>query len=183
MKGIADMEAMTKELEQLQERQDAIMQLSSKVVRLAGMMITAIHSHRTEDEKKLNKELAASIASLEKMEKGFEYYTQQAHQEYVEAMIFSSIVRNGSIPTRDELMEKAVPYLLGMMDVVGELKRETFDALMARNRKKAKEYYSIMKGIYDSTLHMRFANSIMPGFRRKQDTARIQLESVAAELL
>ena len=183
MEGIEGIDAMTKELEKLQDRQDQVMRLSSRTVRLAGMMITAIHSHRVGDERKLNKELAESIEDLEKMEKGFEYYTQQAHQEYVEAMIFCSIVRDMSIPTRAALMEKTVPYILGIMDVVGELKREAFDELMAKNRKKAMEYYSLMKAIYDSTLHMRFANSIMPGFRRKQDTARIQLESVAAELL
>ena len=40
-----------------------------------------------------------------------------------------------------------------------------------------------MSDIYDSTLHMRFANSILPDFRRKQDTASIQIEGVMNEIL
>jgi len=40
-----------------------------------------------------------------------------------------------------------------------------------------------MKGIYDSTRSMRFANSLVPDFRHKQDTARIQLENAGSEIL
>lgn len=183
MGSIPGINAMTKNLEALQERQSEVLQLSSKIIRLAGRMITLIHADEMAEVAKLKRELSKEIAHLSKIEKDFEYYTIQAHQEYVEASVFSYIVKGKKIPTKGELMEKAVPYLLGIMDVVGELKREALDELMAKNREKAMEYYGIMKSIYDSTLHMRFANSIMPGFRRKQDTARIQLESVAAELV
>ena len=40
-----------------------------------------------------------------------------------------------------------------------------------------------MKLIYDSTRSLRFAEAIMSGFRRKQDTGRIQLEGAGSELL
>ncbi len=180
---IPGINAMTKSLQELEDRQGKVMQLSGKIIRLAGQAITLVHAGKTTEAQKANSELSGEIAALSKIEKNFEYYAQQAHQEYVEAMVFYSIVRSGSIPTRRALQEGAVPYLLGIMDVVGELKREALDELMKKNRKKAMEYYGIMRAIYDSTLHIRFANSIMPGFRKKQDTARIQLESIAAELL
>jgi predicted translin family RNA/ssDNA-binding protein len=40
-----------------------------------------------------------------------------------------------------------------------------------------------MVDIYDSTLHLRFANAVLPDFRRKQDSARIQVENTASEIL
>ncbi len=183
MDGVPGIDKITEELEKLQSKQEKIMLLSSQVIKNAGKAITLMHAHNLSKAKALIQELSREIKELSKIEKGMEYYTQQAHQEYVEAMVFYSIISGKAIPSKEQLNESAVAYLLGIMDVVGELKREAFDELIAKNRKKAEEYYSIMKGIYDSTLHIRFANSIMPGFRKKQDTARIQLESVAAELL
>ena len=107
----------------------------------------------------------------------------QAHQEYVEAIALYNILGKHSIPSKKELNEETAPYILGLMDLVGELKREAIDELRRGNNKLASRYYELMKDIYDSTLHIRFANSILPGFRKKQDVARIQLESLASELL
>jgi len=63
------------------------------------------------------------------------------------------------------------------------LREKRYMSLRKGNNKLASSYYELMKDIYDSTLHIRFANSILPSFRKKQDVARIQLESLASELL
>ena len=81
-----------------------------------------------------------------------------------------------------ELAFGEIAYLLGMMDLVGELKREAVDAIRERRIADAESYYGFMKGIYDSTRALRFASALVPDFRRKQDTARIQIESAAGEL-
>jgi len=64
-----------------------------------------------------------------------------------------------------------------------KLREKKIDELRKGNKELASRYYELMKSIYDSTLHIRFANSILPGFRKKQDVARMQLESLASELL
>lgn len=166
----------------MQAKQEQVFSTSSRVVRLAGQMITALHNKNYKLAKSIQLEMAKDIAMLSKVEKGFEYYSMQAHQEYVEAMALSSVLINNRLPNAKELKEGSIPYLLGIMDLVGELKREAIDEIRNNDEENASMHYEIMKSIYDSTLHMRFANALLPNFRKKQDVARIQLESIAAEL-
>ena len=180
---LGEINELTGKIAKMQERLDKVMELSREVVRLSGEAMSAIHAKDSAKLRAKTKELGAKMKSLKAVERGFEYYSQDAHQEYVELMMLDSILSSGRVPTSKELKEKPIAYILGMMDVVGELKREALDELMKGNVEKAKSYYGFMKEIYDSTLHIRFANSLMPGFRRKQDTARIQIEGIAAELI
>ncbi len=69
------------------------------------------------------------------------------------------------------------------MDVMGELKREILEELRRGNLKKAENYFNKMRLIYDDTRSLRFAEAVLNGFRRKQDTARIQVESAGSEIL
>ena len=167
----------------LEHSRDAVMQRSRELIRTAGKAIAMMHASGPRGAQVMLKELKRQKASLSSVEKGFEYYALQAHQEYAEALILHSILSKKVIPSMGSIGEAEVAYLLGLMDVVGELKREAIESLRKGKNKDAKEYYKIMADIYDSTLHMRFANSVLPDFRRKQDVARIQLESVMNEML
>ncbi|MGI0141487.1 MAG: hypothetical protein ACREBF_02435 [Candidatus Micrarchaeales archaeon] len=180
---IPEIKKITKDLSALQERQDKVMSLSRSIVRLAGESISNMHAKRYGEVRKQLARLKRMVVQMRRIESGFEYYSMQSHQEYVEASILYSIIVKGTVPGPKDVSENSVNYMLGVMDVMGELKRESFEEMRAGNLKKAKEYYAIMQGIYDTTLHIRFANSILPNFRKKQDVARIQLESTGSELL
>ena len=110
---------------------------------------------------------------------------EQEHQgqEYAEAAVFSGIKTKESVPSIKEIDVDPEPYLLGLMDVMGELKREILEELRNGNTKKAEFYFGKMRLIYDSTRSLRFAEAIITGFRRKQDVARIQLEGAGSEML
>ncbi|MDE1828439.1 MAG: hypothetical protein KGH65_04735 [Candidatus Micrarchaeota archaeon] len=180
---IPEIKKITKSLETLQARQDKVMSLSRAIVRLAGESISNMHAKRHAEAKRQLARLKAMIGEMRKIEEGFEYYSMQSHQEYVEAAMLYSIIANGTVPGPKEMGENSVNYMLGVMDTMGELKRECFEEMRSGNINKAQGYFRIMQGIYDTTLHIRFANSILPNFRRKQDVARIQLESTGSELL
>lgn len=180
---IPQIKKITQSIAKLQERQDKVMSLSRSIVRLSGESIANMHGKKYSEVKRQLAKLGKMIAQLKRIEEGFGYYSMQAHQEYVEACMVHSIITKGKVPSVSEMRENEVNYMLGVMDCVGELKRECFEELRAGNTEKAKFYYEVMNGIYNTTLHMRFANSVLPNFRKKQDVARIQLESVSAELL
>lgn len=180
---LKEIKEITKELEEEQGRFEKILNMSSKVVRLSAQLITALHSKNLKLAEEIKRELEKRIAELRKIEKGFEYYSLQAHQEYVEAVALYNILLAHKLPSKRGLKEGTQAYVLGIMDLVGELKREAMDSLREHRLNEAKYFYELMKDIYDSTLHIRFANSILPNFRKKQDVARIQLESIAIELL
>ena len=107
----------------------------------------------------------------------------QSMQEYAEATIFFGIKFAKRIPGIEEVGVPDDAYLTGLMDVVGELKRELIESLSLGHNDEAKRYHASMVEIFDSTREVRFAEAVLPGFRRKQDIARIQLESAAAEML
>ena len=180
---IPDIKRIEERVIGLEADRDRVMQLSKDLIRMAGKTIALMHAQGPEVAAGMMSKLKSAKLMLEGSEKGFEYYSLQAHQEYSEALILHGILSDRKIPSMKRIGESEGPYLLGLMDAVGELKREILESIRKGDKENAKAYYKIMADIYDSTLHMRFANSILPDFRRKQDTARIQLESVMNEML
>lgn len=180
---IEEIGKIEKDILDLEERRDAVLALSRVIIRSAGKMITAVHAGNKAACSKEAAFLRVAIKRMRKLEKNLEFYSLQAHQEYVEAFSFMIMVRERRIPRMDELGEGSVGYLLGLMDTVGELKREIFDQLRKGNREGALAYFSIMEEIYDSSLPLKFPNSIIPDFRKKQDVARIQIEGLMPEIL
>lgn len=180
---IPDMERIEQSVSEFEERMESVMQQSRAIIRLAGKSITAMHAGKQKEAESMLATLDLEVEKLMKIEKGLEQYSLQAYQEYAEARIFYYIIKNGKIAPAKELKVGERAYLLGLMDVVGELKREAFEELRKNGIKKATGYYNIMLDIYDSTLPLRFAGNVLPDFRRKQDVARIQIESTIGELV
>jgi translin len=180
---IPDLKKIEEKVLKLEHGRDLVMQQSRELIREAGKAIAFMHAYGATKAAGHIRRLKKLKSALSAVDSGFEYYSLQAHQEYSEALILHNILTRGKLPDMKEVGEGEVPYLLGLMDVIGELKRESIESIRRKEYAKARSYYEIMSDIYDSTLHMRFANSILPDFRRKQDSARIQLESVMNEML
>jgi translin len=178
--GINEIE---KEILGLQDRKDNVMNVSRELIRLTGKCITMMHTGDMKAAGKMLKEVSLMVKKLEKDDAGFEYNSQQAYQEYVEAAVLYSILGKRKIPTDKELGVECIPYLLGLLDVMGELKREVMEKLRKDDSETAEEYYNFMVEIHDSLLPLRFSSSLIMDFRKKQDVGRIQLESVSSELL
>ncbi len=180
---IEECKRIEKRITELEAQFESVTGLSRNLIRVAGKSMTAMHTRDTVTAKKLIAGMEVMVKKLRSVEKGLEHYSMQAHQEYAEAMLLYSIINGRSMPRINEIGETEIPYLLGMMDVVGELKREAFEEMRKGNLEEADRYYRTMLEIYDSTVHFRFASSLVPDFRRKQDVARIQIESTISELV
>ena len=162
---------------------DRVSEISRDLIRTAAGSITKLHNNDIKSAKAGIDRMKTAVGELAKFDPSLKYYSVQALQEYAEAAIFYSVKQGKDVPDRASLEIDAEPYILGMLDVVGELKREVLNSLHNSDEKEAERYYEMMKGIYDSTAGIRFAEAILNGFRRKQDVARIQLESAGSELL
>ncbi len=180
---IKNIKNIEKKLLLLHKQKDRVIELSRDIVRLSGKIITQIHAEDLKNAKKSLVLLTSLNKKLNSIEKGFEYNSQQAHQEYVEAYSLYTMVTENRLPTLSEIAVDEGSYLLGLLDSVGELKRQGFDSLRNGDTKKTERYYKLMLEIYDSTVPLRFANSILPDFRKKQDVARMQIERIGTELL
>ncbi|MCL4373834.1 MAG: hypothetical protein M1360_03060 [Candidatus Marsarchaeota archaeon] len=179
----ADIERINKYLLSRQAAFDSIMAASRSIIMESGRIITQLHNGDIKNAVKKFGELSSSVEKLKGIDKGFEYYTLQSYQEYAEAAIMLEVKVHDSIPSISKLGVREEAYLFGLMDAVGELKRDVLESLRKGDIEKAESLFAKMNTIYDSTRHIRFAEAILPGFRRKQDTARIQLENAGSEIL
>ncbi len=177
-----DIREVSKILDNRQRQFDLAMDTSRKLVRIAAQSITLMHNGKKEDAQSKLIEASTLLGSLVKSEE-FKYHTMQSMQEYAEAMIFFKIKFSRQLPSIEEIGVDGDAYIMGLMDVMGELKRELIGALSFGKIEDASFYYESMLKIFDSTREIRFAEAILPGFRRKQDVARIQLESASIEML
>ena len=179
----SEIEGISKYLTAKQKEFDSVMDVSRGVIRDSASAITMLHNNDTKGAAKKIRDAYTGVKKLKKSDTKFEYYSRQAYQEYAEAAVFSAIKTKELVPPIKEVDVDAEPYLLGLMDVMGELKREILEELRNGNTKKAEFYFGKMRLIYDSTRSLRFAEAIINGFRRKQDVARIQLEGAGSEML
>ena len=178
-----DIDNISAYLTKKQKAFDNVTDLTRSIIRNAAQAITLLHSGNKSAAKKTIASAYGDVKKAVKFGAEFEYYTRQACQEYAEARIFYGIVDKGEVPSQSETNVNQEAYLLGLMDVMGELKREILEELRQGRESTAEEYFEKMRQIYDTTRSVRFAEAVLSGFRRKQDTARIQLENAGSEIL
>ncbi|MCL5092879.1 MAG: hypothetical protein M1128_00200 [Candidatus Marsarchaeota archaeon] len=184
MDGLTDdIESIGSHLVKKQENFDKVAKLSRDIIRNSGKMITMLHNGKIADASQIGLQLHDEVIELKHIDAGMEYYSLQAYQEYAEAMIFSSIKNDGVILRMNDTGVSEDAYILGLLDVVGELKREIFEALRERKIDLANKFFDSMKEIYDTTRSLRFAEATLQGLRKKQDVARIQIENAGNEIL
>ncbi len=178
-----DVETISKYLTGKQKSFDEVMALVRNVVRNSAQAITLLHNNESEKASKIVKTSSGMVENLKKFDHAFDYHAKQAYQEYAEAKIFLNIKMHHEILSYKETGVDQESYLMGLMDVVGELKREILESLSENKLRDAEAYFKSMREIYDSTRSVRFAEAVLNGFRRKQDVARMQIESAGSEIL
>lgn len=178
--GIEQIEKLLKKKE---KELDIVIRKNREIVRSCSNSIKAVHAY---DLDEATKYLAQATKELEKIRSKEGVFPQQLNhilQEYVEANVVITAVEKKRIPSYREFKLGPVPYLNGLLDAIGELKREMYESLRRGNKHEAEIYFKMMEQIYDALLPLRFSNSVLPEFRRKQDVARIQIEQARGELL
>ncbi|MFN7991584.1 MAG: hypothetical protein U0R44_05485 [Candidatus Micrarchaeia archaeon] len=161
---------------------DIVLSENRKIVRSCSNAIKAMHAHDPSARSHLA-EAGEGLKELSKYREQFPGQLDHVYQEYAEARIILCAIEEKRIPSFDELQVPEIPYLTGLLDAVGELKREMYESLRKGKREDAEVYFDMMEAIYDELLPLRFSNSVLPEFRRKQDSARHQIEQARGELL
>ncbi len=178
--GIHEIE---KKLSELEKKLDAVLAQNRLVVRSCSNAIKCMHSHELEEAKKHLKEAEKGLDGIAPYYDDFPGHLDHVYQEYAEARIVLSAIELKKIPGFAELKVPEVPYLNGLLDAIGELKREMYESLRRQDKHEAEFYFKMMEDMYDELLPLRFSNAILPEFRRKQDSARHQIEQARGELL
>lgn len=108
-------------------------------------------------------------------------FLQDAQVEYVEANCTLAVVRGEPIPAPATLGVGDAPYLNGLGDTVGELRRHILDHLRMNDLGRCEELLSAADDIYVVLTTMDYPDAVTGGLRRRTDVARSLLERTRAE--
>jgi translin len=109
-------------------------------------------------------------------------FVENAAQEYVEIHCLYNIMKGENLPDPDAIQATYGAYLLGLCDVVGELRRAALDFMLEGNTAKASEYLEYMDQIYDAIMSFDYPSSLVP-VKKKQDMVRGLIEKTRGELV
>ncbi|MCX8175627.1 MAG: hypothetical protein N3E48_00125 [Candidatus Bathyarchaeota archaeon] len=162
---------------------------SRKITQKSKKTILLLHQNKLEKAEKILDEAKKLLnLTMDFLKNAPELQTSgalfAAAQEYAEASIFLYIEKIGLYPPPEEVGVSSSAYVLGLADVVGELKRKVSECLRIGNVKKAEHYFKHMEDIYKilSALN-EHVFLVMPTLRRKCDVTRHLVESAGSELL
>ncbi len=170
---------MEKVLLEKEKELDSYIRDERGVVRICAKAIKEVHNGDLAEAKELAARAKSGMEALPKIGNR----RRMVEQEYTEAVAFIAVAEGGEIPSNHELGVEPEPYLLGLLDCIGEIKRLVVEQLRGGNREKAEHYFMRMESIYDEIGHLHFSGALIPDLRHKQDVCRSLLEDARGKLI
>ncbi|MDE2687693.1 MAG: haloacid dehalogenase [Chloroflexota bacterium] len=163
------------------------LRLSREMIRHCADSIRAIHRGEFETARGLISNAAALVDESgallqEHPEVYFTGYMQDALKEYVEANAVLAFIQSRPLPTPEDLQVGAAPYLGGLADTVGELRRHILDKLRHDDFDGCERALALMDEIYTILVTMDFPDAVTRGLRRSTDMVRGVLERTRGDL-
>lgn len=109
-------------------------------------------------------------------------YVEDALKEYVEANATLAFAEGSPLPMPKELKVGPAPYLGGLADTAGELRRYILDSLRRDDFSRCEELLDVMDEIYTILVTMDFPDAVTRGLRRNTDMVRGVLERTRGDL-
>jgi translin len=109
-------------------------------------------------------------------------YTQSALKEFAEASIVHHLVSGKVIPEPEELGVGYVPYLGGLAEAAGEMRRRILDILRHDELDEAERLLDVMDDIYGLLVTIDFPDALTHNIRRTTDMVRGVTERTRGDL-
>lgn len=158
-----------------------------KATRLSKRAIFLVHRNQLDESGKTLRKAEGLLTKLGALTKSFPDLlymgsVDSALQEYTEAQIFVTLVREGFFLGLDEIDVPPVSYVLGLADVIGEFRRRALDSLKKGETEKAEECLTFMETIYAELTNLDDIQILVPGLRRKCDIGRRVIEATRGDI-
>jgi translin len=175
---------------ELMEREDVKEDLYGamrKATRLSKQAIFAIHQMKLEESKELLGQARGLFLALGKVPEAHRKLIHSgivdaAFQEYAEAQIFLELIQRDNFISPGRIGAPAAAFLLGLYDVVGELRRLALDSLRRGDVEGANRSFKTMEQIHVAMVGMDEAMRAVTGLRRKSDVARRIIEITRGDI-
>ncbi|MFO7991342.1 MAG: translin family protein [Thermoplasmata archaeon] len=188
MKDMEFLEDIVSDIDSKMDDKDTVRELAIKssraIERLSRQMIQQIHNG--EDPRETFNEALQEVSKVKSIiedhpELFHSGFLRNGFQELAEAHIIWWISKEEEPMSPEELGITESSYLVGMGDVVGELRRMVLDSLSKGENEKAKNYLIKMERIKDMLMRFDYPKAIVP-LKHKQDVARDLVEKTRRDL-
>ena len=171
-------------LRQRELRREELYQRARRLRRLAQATMSRLHADHVVPPAvaDVRRELADVADWLRREGRGDEGLATDALQEGVEAVLLGAVVAGTPLPGPNDLGVDPEPYLLGLGDVVGEVRRLTLDRLAHDDLAGAEAYLALMDILARDLLRFDTTRAIVQ-LKPKQDSARSLLERTRGEVV
>jgi translin len=179
--ALAEIEA---HLRQRELRREELYQRARRLRRLAQSTMSHLHAdHRVPPAvAEVRRELADLADWMRREGRGDEGLGTDALQEGVEGVLLGAIVAGTPLPGPSDLGVDPEPYLLGLGDVVGEVRRLVLDRLAHDDLAGAEAHLALMDALTRDLIRFDTTRAIVQ-LKPKQDTARSLLERTRGEVV
>jgi translin len=109
-------------------------------------------------------------------------FLQDAQKEYAEALATRALVAGDPVPPPNDVGVGDAPYLNGLAETVGELRRHLLDVLRAGDVARATALFAAMEEIHALLADLDFPDAITGNLRRSTDVARSIIERTRGDL-
>jgi translin len=185
---VKNLDRVIEDIESRLDEKDEVRELTIKssrtIARLSGSAIQGMH--RGQDVEALIQEIREEVLKLRSLLKDHPdlYHAgtvENAMQEACEAFLVRAILEAEGLPGPKDLGVTDTAYLLGLGDVVGELRRFSLEHLRRGEINLASAYLEKMERILDALMRFDYPTGLV-ALKRKQDVARSLIEKTRGEV-
>ena len=161
--------------------------ISREVTRLSANAIRAVHRRELDEAGRLIGVARQRLTDAESMRSDtpeiyFAPFLSDARKEYAEANVTLAVISGRDIPQPEELGIDAPPYLNGLAEAIGELRRYILDSLRRDHFDRCQELMDVMDEIYSVLVTVDFPEGVTSGLRHSTDMMRSVLERTRGDL-
>jgi translin len=109
-------------------------------------------------------------------------FLQDAQKEYAEACATRALVAGAPAPAPEDVGVGDAPYLNGLAETVGELRRHLLDVLRSGDLARAGALFAAMEEIHALLADLDYPEAITGNLRRSTDVARAITERTRSDL-
>jgi len=175
-------------LDELEKSRDEALKIVRDIISSSGKAITYLLSGRHGEAELELSRMEESRRKLDEALKGYPElmysgFAQSAYAEYVEAVALHHILSKKHLPRPSELNVHPSAFLLGVADLIGELRRLCLDKVRLDDIDGAFELLDLMDEIYLTLRELDYPDPLVPGLRHKVDTMRRVIDDTRAMLV
>ena len=179
----ASLPLISKNLEKTNSKREFLIKNNRETVILCSQAIISIHKNDLNTAKKKIAKAKSELTKLKQKTSGnLVRYIITPEQEFVEAASLLAVIEGKEIPSVKSLNISDESYILGLLDCIGELKRQVIDKIRVGDSKRATQLFDVMENLYLLLYPFASYDKIVKETRRKLDVNRMLVEETRSVL-